>query len=61
MDMHNATLEQLVNIRYCDEEAPLADKAAAEAEIIRRQQLEAESSDQDFLAWDPHPLPEIGD
>lgn len=37
IDFSDATLEQLVTVRYFDETASLADKADAETEIIRRQ------------------------
>ncbi|WP_164775360.1 hypothetical protein [Paenibacillus glycanilyticus] len=43
--IEQASLEELVDIRYCDDEASLTDKIHAETEIIRRQRAE-----RDFLA-----------
>lgn len=40
MNLRNATLKELVVVRHFDEHATLADKVAAEQEIIRRQRKE---------------------
>lgn len=61
-NLKQATLSELVDIRYHDEVASILDKAKAEMEIIRRQREERKvNKENDFLACSFVARPIIGD